>query len=311
MFIGGLNWDTTDDGLKDYFSKFGEVASCTVMRDPTTGQSRGFGFLTMVNPDDVEQVLKENEHHLDGKKIDPKRAVSRSEQAQQQQSPNNQSQPERSEKIFVGGISSEVDQDEFRAFFERFGTVAEATLMMDRETGRPRGFGFITFDEAASVERALEATDLVIKDRQVEIKRAMPKTKRTPTTTRPNSRYAGAATAMNGMMYGGAHNANPYATMAAYYSRMNNGGGNFNNYPQQQQQDYAKQEDGDDEGGHDDRRRHHSSRDRDHHSRRNRDSSRDDRYHRSSSRQPYDDRTGGGAVHASSSSRNQSSYRPY
>lgn len=307
------------EGLKEYFGTFGEVASCTVMRDPATGQSRGFGFLTMVDPENVTKVLNQADHHLDGKKIDPKRAVSRSEQAQQQQSASSSSSsslPERSEKIFVGGISSDVDQDEFRAFFERFGAVAEATLMVDRESGRPRGFGFITFEEASAVERALEATDLVIKDKQVEIKRAMPKTKRMPGSVRPppNSRYAGAA--MGGMMYpsGGAQ-ANPYAAMAAaYYGRMNNTGNAY----QQQDQDHHqhRRRSGDDD---DDDRRRHYSRDRDHHhsssssssSRRHRDSSRDDRYHRSSSRQPYDDRTGGGAVHASSSTRNQSSYRPY
>jgi RNA recognition motif-containing protein len=300
------------------------------MRDPATGQSRGFGFLTMVDPENVTKVLNQADHHLDGKKIDPKRAVSRSEQAQQQQQQQQQqsssSLPERSEKIFVGGISSDVDQDEFRAFFERFGAVAEATLMVDRESGRPRGFGFITFEEASAVERALEATDLVIKDKQVEIKRAMPKTKRMPGSVRPppNSRYAGAA--MGGMMYpagNAAAQTNPYAAMAAaYYGRMNGGAGN--SYQQQEQdnhhhhhQQHRRRSGGDDDD--DDDRRRHYSRDRDHHhhssssssSRRHRDSSRDDRYHRSSSRQPYDDRTGGGAVHASSSTRNQSSYRPY
>lgn len=84
MFIGGLNWETTDrmclayeelsvtsnkdrtESLRDYFSQFGEVQECTVMRDSATGRSRGFGFLTFRDPKTVNTVMVK-EHYLDGK----------------------------------------------------------------------------------------------------------------------------------------------------------------------------------------------------------------------------------------------------
>lgn len=66
MFIGGLNWETTDQSLRDYFSQFGEVVECTVMRDGATGRSRGFGFLTFRDPKCVNVVMVK-EHQLDGK----------------------------------------------------------------------------------------------------------------------------------------------------------------------------------------------------------------------------------------------------
>jgi RNA-binding protein Musashi len=84
MFIGGLNWETTErksfqslshrnrkltsrvESLKDYFSQFGEVSECTVMRDSATGRSRGFGFLTFKDPKCVNTVMVK-EHYLDGK----------------------------------------------------------------------------------------------------------------------------------------------------------------------------------------------------------------------------------------------------
>jgi hypothetical protein len=40
MFIGGLSWQTTPEGLKEYFAKFGEIAEVMVMKDPTTRRSR-------------------------------------------------------------------------------------------------------------------------------------------------------------------------------------------------------------------------------------------------------------------------------
>jgi RNA-binding protein Musashi len=54
------------DSLKGYFSQFGEVSECTVMRDSATGRSRGFGFLTFKDPKCVNIVMVK-EHYLDGK----------------------------------------------------------------------------------------------------------------------------------------------------------------------------------------------------------------------------------------------------
>lgn len=54
------------ESLKDYFSQFGEVQECTVMRDSATGRSRGFGFLTFRDPKTVNTVMVK-EHYLDGK----------------------------------------------------------------------------------------------------------------------------------------------------------------------------------------------------------------------------------------------------
>jgi RNA recognition motif-containing protein len=49
-------------------------------------------------------------------------------------------------KIFVGGLPTTVDEPQFKSYFEKFGTVTDAVVMMDRATQRSRGFGFVTFD---------------------------------------------------------------------------------------------------------------------------------------------------------------------
>ena len=54
------------ESLRDYFSQFGEVLECTVMRDGATHRSRGFGFLTFKDPKTVNIVMVK-EHYLDGK----------------------------------------------------------------------------------------------------------------------------------------------------------------------------------------------------------------------------------------------------
>ena len=57
-----------------------------------------------------------------------------------------------SKKLFVGGLSFDTTDDELREGFARFGEVLEAKVITDRDTGRSRGFGFVTFsdDQAAT-----------------------------------------------------------------------------------------------------------------------------------------------------------------
>uniref|UniRef100_A0A672LWX5 Musashi RNA binding protein 1 n=1 Tax=Sinocyclocheilus grahami TaxID=75366 RepID=A0A672LWX5_SINGR len=77
MFVGGLSWQTTQEGLKEYFCKFGEVKECMVMRDPVTKRSRGFGFVTYVDQTGVDNVLAQNRHELDSKTVGTRFGIKR------------------------------------------------------------------------------------------------------------------------------------------------------------------------------------------------------------------------------------------
>jgi len=66
-------------------------------------------------------------------------------------------------KLFVGGLSWGTDDHGLAAAFEQFGQVTEAKVISDRETGRSRGFGFVTFtnaDDAAAAIAALDGSNL-------------------------------------------------------------------------------------------------------------------------------------------------------
>ena len=157
------------------------------MRDGASGRSRGFGFLTFRDPRTVNIVMVK-EHYLDGKivrpsiststkappklsrssfgsshltKIDPKRAIPRDEQ-------------EKTSKIFVGGVSQDATEQDFKEYFMQYGRVVDATLMIDKDTGRPRGFGFVTFDNESAVDATLQG-DLRILGKPIEVKKAQPR----------------------------------------------------------------------------------------------------------------------------------------
>jgi cold-inducible RNA-binding protein len=61
-----------------------------------------------------------------------------------------------SNKLFVGNLSFNTTENDLNDAFAAFGTVTEANLMMDRATGRPRGFGFITMSSAEEAQKAIE-----------------------------------------------------------------------------------------------------------------------------------------------------------
>jgi RNA recognition motif-containing protein len=67
---GKANSQLFSESLKEYFSQFGEVLECTVMRDGASGRSRGFGFLTFKDARTVNIVMVK-EHWLDGKIVRP------------------------------------------------------------------------------------------------------------------------------------------------------------------------------------------------------------------------------------------------
>mgnify|MGYP003700607171 CR=1 FL=1 len=60
-------------------------------------------------------------------------------------------------KLYVGNLPYSCTEDRLREIFEEHGEVASAALVMDRETGRPRGFGFVEFNDDNNARAAIEA----------------------------------------------------------------------------------------------------------------------------------------------------------
>ncbi|MEA3500282.1 MAG: RNA-binding protein [Candidatus Marinimicrobia bacterium] len=81
--------------------------------------------------------------------------------------------------IYVGNLSYDVTEEELKQLFTEFGEVTKATLIMDRETRRSKGFGFIEMKEEAEAEKAMEELDgASIKDRPIKVNKARPRKER-------------------------------------------------------------------------------------------------------------------------------------
>lgn len=70
LFVGGLSWDTTADDLRKVFADVGEVVDATIVTDRDTGDSRGFGFVTMADRKAATKAVRElSGYELDGRNI--------------------------------------------------------------------------------------------------------------------------------------------------------------------------------------------------------------------------------------------------
>ncbi|ONI19693.1 hypothetical protein PRUPE_3G292100 [Prunus persica] len=224
IFIGGLARETTTAQFIKHFGKYGEIIDSVIMKDRKTGQPRGFGFVTYADPSVVDKVIDET-HVINGKQVEIKRTIPRGAMG---------SKDFKTKKIFVGGIPTTVNEDEFSDFFSQFGEVKEHQIMRDHSTGRSRGFGFITFDTEQSVDELLDkGNKLEFAGAQVEIKKAEPKKPNLPAA--PSKRYSdsrpayggGYGDSYGGFGGGGYGAAGGYRSTAAYGGR---GGSAYGGY---------------------------------------------------------------------------------
>jgi RNA recognition motif-containing protein len=73
-------------------------------------------------------------------------------------------------KLFVGGLSWSITDETLREAFEPHGEIEEAKVILDRNTGRSRGFGFVTFESAEDAKKAMEAMDnAVLEERSIHV----------------------------------------------------------------------------------------------------------------------------------------------
>jgi RNA recognition motif-containing protein len=82
-------------------------------------------------------------------------------------------------KLFVGNLSFDTTENDLQDAFAAHGTVTEANLMMDRTTGRPRGFAFVTMATAEDAQKAIQALNgAMVGGRSLTVNEARPREER-------------------------------------------------------------------------------------------------------------------------------------
>ncbi|CAK6446082.1 unnamed protein product [Pipistrellus nathusii] len=227
LFIGGLNVQTSESGLRGHFEAFGTLTDCVVVVNPQTKRSRCFGFVTYSNVEEADAAMAASPHAVDGNTVELKRAVSREDSAR----PGAHAKVK---KLFVGGLKGDVAEGDLIEHFSQFGTVEKAEIIADKQSGKKRGFGFVYFQNHDAADKAAVVKFHPIQGHRVEVKKAVPKEdihsggggggSRSGRGGR-GGRGRGGGRDQNGLSKGGGGGYNSYGGYGGGYNAYGGGGG--------------------------------------------------------------------------------------
>ncbi|QCE06065.1 29 kDa ribonucleoprotein A, chloroplastic-like [Vigna unguiculata] len=185
VFVGNLPFSVDSAQLAELFESVGVVEVVEVIYDKTTGRSRGFGFVTMSTAEEVEAAVQQfNGYELDGRalKVNAGPPPARNESSSRFRSSNRGGGGDFSDskhKVHVGNLAWGVDHAALESLFREQGNVLEARVVYDRDSGRSRGFGFVTYSSPDEVSNAIESLDGVdLNGRAIRVSLADSKPKR-------------------------------------------------------------------------------------------------------------------------------------
>jgi len=164
LYVGNLSWGMDDASLGDLFGEY-DASEMTVVRDNESGRSRGFGFVTLADQASADKAIAALDGvEVDGRPLRVNISVARGERPER--APRERGESSYSfdaRKIYFGNLSWGMDHLDLQDLCGEFGTVEDSRLITDRETGRSRGFGFVTMsttEEAEEVVRQLNGQDV-------------------------------------------------------------------------------------------------------------------------------------------------------
>ncbi|KAK7281978.1 hypothetical protein RIF29_10403 [Crotalaria pallida] len=155
VFVGNLPYDADSEKLAVLFEEAGTVEVAEVIYNRETNQSRGFGFVSFSTVEEAEKAVEKfNRYSLDGRLLTVNKASPRGSRAER---PPRTFEP--GLRVYVGNLPWDVDNTRLEQIFSEHGKVVNARVVYDRETGRSRGFGFVTFSDETAMNDAIAALD--------------------------------------------------------------------------------------------------------------------------------------------------------
>nr|ACG34122.1 ribonucleoprotein [Zea mays] len=155
VYVGNLPYDIESEGLAQLFDQAGVVEVAEVIYNKETGQSRGFGFVTMSTIEEADKAIEMfNRYDISGRLLNVNRASPRGTRMER---PPRQFAP--AFRAYVGNLPWQADDSRLVQLFSEYGEVVNAAVVYDRETGRSRGFGFVTMVSKEELDDAISALD--------------------------------------------------------------------------------------------------------------------------------------------------------
>ncbi|PNX72910.1 RNA-binding (RRM/RBD/RNP motif) family protein [Trifolium pratense] len=167
LFIRGLGWDTTTEGLRSLFSTYGELEEAIVILDKVTGKSKGYGFVTFRHVDGALLALREPSKRIDGRVTVTQLAVAGNSGS------NTNAADIALRKIYVSNVPPDLAGDKLLAHFSIYGEIEEGPLGFDKQTGRSKGFALFVYKTPEGAQAALLEPVKNVEGRQLNCKLAI------------------------------------------------------------------------------------------------------------------------------------------
>ncbi|CAL1370685.1 unnamed protein product [Linum trigynum] len=162
LYVGNLPYTTTSAELNEIFAEAGRIASVEVIYDRVTDRSRGFGFVTMATAEEAKAAIRMfNESQLGGRNIKvnfpevPKGGER--EMIGSRVRSSYQGFVDSPHKVYAGNLGWGVTSQALKEVFAGQPGYMSAKVIYERDTGRSRGFGFVSFETAADADAALNS----------------------------------------------------------------------------------------------------------------------------------------------------------
>ncbi|XVF28522.1 hypothetical protein REPUB_Repub15cG0036800 [Reevesia pubescens] len=150
LYFGNLPYNVDSAQLAGIIQEYASPELIEVLYDRKTGKSRGFAFVTMSTIEDCNAVIE----NLDGSEyLGRTLRVNFSDKPK----PRQPLYPETEYKLFVGNLSWSVTSESLTQSFQEYGNVVGARVLYDGETGRSRGYGFVSYSTKSEMEAALQS----------------------------------------------------------------------------------------------------------------------------------------------------------
>ncbi|KAF9651021.1 RNA-binding domain-containing protein, partial [Thelephora ganbajun] len=158
IFVGNLSWAVDNDRLSQEFADCGEVVSARVQLDRNTGRSRGFGYVTFATTEAVDAAIALNgAKEIDGRILNLDKSTDGGANREKRAQAFGDVRSARSKVLFVGNLSWNTVEDTLWDAFSEYGEVNSIRLPTDKESGKPKGYGYIEFSAVDSAQKAIDA----------------------------------------------------------------------------------------------------------------------------------------------------------
>ncbi|KAJ2547475.1 nuclear localization sequence binding protein [Coemansia sp. RSA 1933] len=174
VFVGNLSFSVTDESLATAFGEFGEVVAARVAMQPNSGRSRGFGYVDFASEDAQEKATAATDFEVEGRTVRMEKTEGQARDGKQPRA-QGPSTSEPSKVLFIGNMSFRSTEDSVRSAFEECGTVVSVRIITDRETGRPKGYGYIEFDSVEAAANAMQWNNTDLDGRNIRLDYSAPR----------------------------------------------------------------------------------------------------------------------------------------